>query len=198
MYGWMARNPWKTNFAVFLLLCCFVIGLLAFAHAFAPKDQRVCFVFPVWWRWVAWIGCIMAAHENLAAGLIGGGGALFAAWVAANSIVQQMRLPLLAREEDRIEREGPGARDSIALIWAIYDELRKANGKPGPMLKVVATFARGTLIETNRFIAEKLPLVADDFRRPIAVTLYDLSEAVKDGTPKLQRRSRTKIRSSAG
>ena len=91
----------------------------------------------------------MAAHENRAAGLIGGGGALFAAWVAANSIVQQMRLPLLAREEDRIEREGPGARDSIALIWAIDDELRKANGKPGPMLNVVAAFARGTLIETN-------------------------------------------------
>jgi hypothetical protein len=27
-----------------------------------------------------WFGCMMAAHENLAGGLIAGGGALLAAW----------------------------------------------------------------------------------------------------------------------
>lgn len=40
--------------------------------------SRSCFETPSW----RWFGCAMAAHENLAGGLIGGG-ALFAAWLAA-------------------------------------------------------------------------------------------------------------------
>jgi hypothetical protein len=33
----------------------------------------------------------MAAHENLAGGLIGGGGALFAAWLAGSVVREQIQ-----------------------------------------------------------------------------------------------------------
>jgi hypothetical protein len=39
----------------------------------------------------AWLGCAMAAHENLAGGLIGGGGALFAAWLAGSVVREQIQ-----------------------------------------------------------------------------------------------------------
>jgi hypothetical protein len=40
-------------------------------------------------QWPKWIGCAIAAHESLAAGLIGAGGALFAAWLAYSAVQQQ-------------------------------------------------------------------------------------------------------------
>lgn len=43
-----------------------------------------------------WAGCAMAAHEGLAAGLIGAAGALFAAWLAFDAVQEQ-----IAQERDR-------------------------------------------------------------------------------------------------
>ena len=37
-----------------------------------------------------WVGCAIAAHEGLAAGLVGAGGALLAAIIAADSVWQQI------------------------------------------------------------------------------------------------------------
>jgi hypothetical protein len=51
------------------------------------------------WRW---IGCAMAAHENLAGGLIGGAGALFAAWLAASAVREQIADE---RKRDRENKE---------------------------------------------------------------------------------------------
>jgi hypothetical protein len=76
-------------------LAAIIIGVLAFAHAWAPeasgefKTAR-CFVDIASSQFPKWLGCAMAAHQNLAGGLIGGGGALLAAWIAASIIGEQI------------------------------------------------------------------------------------------------------------
>ena len=55
-----------------------VVGILAFAHTFAHLEEgKRC--FPTGFlhaQWPKWIGCAIATHEGLAAGLIGAAGAL--------------------------------------------------------------------------------------------------------------------------
>ena len=76
-------------------LAAIIIGVLAFAHAWAPeasgefKTAR-CFVDIASSQFPKWLGCAMAAHQNLAGGLIGGGGALLAAWIAASILQEQI------------------------------------------------------------------------------------------------------------
>ena len=58
-----------------------VVGLALFLAQVGTTDSgKSCASVALW----AWVGCAMAAHENLAGGLIGGGGALFAAWLAGS------------------------------------------------------------------------------------------------------------------
>jgi hypothetical protein len=57
-------------------------------------------------QWPKWVGCAMAAHENLAGGLIGLGGALFAAWLAYSGAQLQLRnLNEEARKTARLRAE---------------------------------------------------------------------------------------------
>jgi hypothetical protein len=68
-----------------------ITASLAFAHTWAQiADGTRC--FPTIWtsQFPKWLGCTMAAHENLAGGLIGGGGALFAAWYAGSVVREQI------------------------------------------------------------------------------------------------------------
>jgi hypothetical protein len=41
------------------------------------------------WAFPRWFGCVLWTHETLAAGLIGAGGALIAAWIAWTAVQQQ-------------------------------------------------------------------------------------------------------------
>ena len=69
-----------------------VVGLLAFAHAFANLEGKPrCFPDFIHAQWPKWIGCAMAAHEDLSGGLIASAGALFAAWLAFSSVQRQLR-----------------------------------------------------------------------------------------------------------
>src|SRR5262249_23479090 len=43
------------------------------------------------WQFPKWFGCVLHAHENLAAGLIGAAGALFAAWIAWTAVQRQLK-----------------------------------------------------------------------------------------------------------
>jgi hypothetical protein len=42
------------------------------------------------WKFPLWFGCVLDAHDNLAAGLIGAAGALFAAWLAWRAVQHQI------------------------------------------------------------------------------------------------------------
>jgi hypothetical protein len=85
--------------ALFAALLGLAVLALAFAHAWdsVPPDSATrakCFETFGTAQWPKWIGCAMAAHESLAAGLIGWWAAIFAGWLAYSGILKQI-------EEDR-------------------------------------------------------------------------------------------------
>jgi hypothetical protein len=86
-------------FVVLLGLAVLALAALAFAHAWdavLPNASPRARCFETFWtaQWPKWIGCAMAAHESLAAGLIGLWAAIFAASLAYSGIQMQI-------EEDR-------------------------------------------------------------------------------------------------
>ena len=63
-----------------------IVLVLMWAHA-GTNESPKCAEVGGW----PWLGCLMAARENLAGGLIGAGGALFAAWLAWRALREQIR-----------------------------------------------------------------------------------------------------------
>jgi hypothetical protein len=89
----VARNHRRiVLFVLFVaLLGLAAILALAFAHAWDASATRAeC--FETFWtaKWPKWIGCAIAAHESLAAGLIGLWAAIFAAGLAYLAIQMQI------------------------------------------------------------------------------------------------------------
>ena len=110
--------------AVIVLLTGIGLGIVALLLTFAdtysvPEGTRCA---PSFWKsqWPKYIGCAMAAHQDLAAGLIGGAAALLAAgvaaWVAFAGIQEQ-----LAEEREREERLR--AQEIAALKASIYSDI---------------------------------------------------------------------------
>jgi hypothetical protein len=65
-----------------------------------------------------YIGCAMTAHEDLAAGLIGGAGALFAAWLAFDAVQEQLGEERERRRQQQIEAK----RAAVICITEPVDE----------------------------------------------------------------------------
>jgi hypothetical protein len=84
-------------FVIGAVLIAVVISLLTYADTF-DLGERAGRCGSSQWR--AYVGCAMAAHEDLAAGLFGGAGALFAAWLAFDAIQEQ-----LGEEQERRRRQ---------------------------------------------------------------------------------------------
>lgn len=64
----------------------FIAGVLSAADTWSNAPTPRCALqLPL-----KWLGCVMAAHENLAGGLIAAGGALLAAWWAGAAVWQQI------------------------------------------------------------------------------------------------------------
>jgi hypothetical protein len=107
------RVIWGT--AIFVVLVAFVIGMLTFADSYAlTEGTKRC--APGFWKsqWPMYFGCAMAAHEDLAAGLFGGAGALFAARLAFDAIQEQLgeeRERRLSREVDAKKRPLSASRN---------------------------------------------------------------------------------------
>jgi hypothetical protein len=110
-----------TGCTIALFLMVAVVAALGFAHANSIGSTHC---FPAFRnaQWPKWIGCAMAAHENLAGGLIGLAGALFAAWLAYSGAQDQLRkLNDDARETARlraVERFNQACTDLDALKLA--------------------------------------------------------------------------------
>ena len=84
-----------------------VMLILAFIDA---EDKKLCapmFLHFQWPKqWPHFSGCTIAAHDGLAAGLIGAAGAIWAAWLAYTSVQMQIAAETEARErQQREERE---------------------------------------------------------------------------------------------
>ncbi len=73
------------------VLIAVVAGTLAFADSYTIHEAgRRCATNFGKTKWPMYLGCAMTAHEDLAAGLIGGAGALFAAWIAFDAVQEQL------------------------------------------------------------------------------------------------------------
>jgi hypothetical protein len=117
----MSLRRWITALVVAIFIALCVAGLLAFAHTFAPAkmangESTKCFDTILTSQSPKWLGCTMAAHENLAGGLLGAGGALFAAWLAYTATqLQIQKAELEARRSRKLiaEEKLLGARQEI-------------------------------------------------------------------------------------
>jgi hypothetical protein len=111
---------WLTVVAVAGGLPLVVIGLLAFADTYAHINSGArCFDTIRSAQFPKWVGCVMAAHESLAGGLIGFAGAIIAAWVAYSAVQDQLRnTNEQLRKAERLraeERINEAARDIRTL-----------------------------------------------------------------------------------
>ena len=88
------RFAWAAVIGVALISAA--VGALWLADTYASDAATYCST--TLWPW-QWLGCAMAAHEGLAAGLIGAAGALFAGWLAFDAVQEQ-----IAQERDREAR----------------------------------------------------------------------------------------------
>src|SRR5262245_11119479 len=67
-----------------------------------------------------WLGCALAMHENLAGGLIGGGGAIFAAWIAWHAVMRQINAEA-DQAYDALRVEVETIVDMLNIYWRIVD-----------------------------------------------------------------------------
>jgi len=74
-----------------------------------------------------WFGCVLANHEGLSGGLIGGGGALFAAWTAWSAVMRQIQSDrkMATLKEDTayeaIKIELGLVVDIVTMFWRVVD-----------------------------------------------------------------------------
>jgi hypothetical protein len=86
------------GFSLFGVLATVVILILAFAHAWGSPQGGIgaqaarCFIDFGHSKFPMWLGCVMAANETLAGGLIAAAGALFGAWLAFSALKEQIAL----------------------------------------------------------------------------------------------------------
>src|SRR5438105_5063897 len=106
-----------------LVLLAVIILLLGLAQG-ASTGDRLCvptlahlkspYNFPTWF------GCALAMHEGLAGGLIGGAGALFAAWVAWQAVMRQINAEA-EQAYDAVRVELEPVVDMLNLYWRVVD-----------------------------------------------------------------------------
>ena len=131
----------------------FVFFVLAAAQAGSPTPS-------CGWRFPRWFGCVLATHENLAAGLIATAGALFAGWLAYSAVQEQIRLSrsvdLAALEAVRLQ-----VRELFELLnqaWRAIDSAlmpglgaKRKKSKFVRALVVLGTLPQSTVIDTIDF-----------------------------------------------
>ena len=123
-----ATHVAKAALCVVLALVVIVILILAFAHAWAPGAapdlSKRCFETFGTAQWPKWIGCAIAVHESLAAGLIGAGGALFAAWLAYSTVQQQFAHLEAERARLQAEAKETAVVSLVQIVHAAGSTLR--------------------------------------------------------------------------
>lgn len=124
----MKSYPRAISLVFAIILVIFVILAAADAGMVIPAGQRCSLG-------LAWFGCLLANHEGLSGGLIGGGGALFAAWIAWRAVMDQIRSDreLATHKEDityeAICTELDRVIGILDMIWRVVDAALAKHGK---------------------------------------------------------------------
>lgn len=96
----------RTVVAITIVLGTILIthGALALAEIGASIKCDPTFTSVKWpIGWARWLGCSIALHESLAAGLIGTGGAIFAGWLAYSAVQLQLSEQHKEAQQKQIE-----------------------------------------------------------------------------------------------
>jgi hypothetical protein len=113
------------------------------------------------------LGCMMAAHEGLSAGLIGAAGALFAGWLAFDAVQEQLRDARESNERqlrayvliDKAEFARPDTPEGDHEHWAIHIIFKNFGKTPAYAAKITA--AGGMNIPAADTLALPLPSNAE-------------------------------------
>lgn len=97
-----------------IAIIVFIYAILAVANIAPLNNQRE-------WKFPKALSCLLGARENLTGGLIGGAGALFAAWVAWLAVRQQIYF----ERQKRREAELDNLWRNINFLRSDLDELIK-------------------------------------------------------------------------
>ena len=120
------RHRISTAIIVGLAVIAVVILLLTFADSFSVSEAHCSSGF-LKSKWPLYVGCIIAAHEGLAGGLIGAAGALFAGWLAWSGVQVQIAAEERRATADRVEVEQVLQSDLdtfaevLGAIWKILE-----------------------------------------------------------------------------
>jgi hypothetical protein len=196
--SWLARVRFRRVirtlcYLVFVpVLICYVLLILAFAHAFAHLEERhikSCFAEGfVNAHWPDWIGCAIAAHESLAAGLISSAVAVLGAVIAVDAVWQQIknnrqkiqdgevRRDKLARQ--RLELERANIQRVVGYYSRLLQPFNEAQGTDdNAYIKGLNRLARsGNLTQFYGTLPSELrPIVRDAYER-----LHQLNVAVNN------------------
>jgi hypothetical protein len=138
----MKRRRWIAGCLFGAALLAAVIGVLAFATIWTPSElgQR-CLEDVAHSQFPKWLGCAIAIHEGLAAGLIATAGVIFAAWLAFMGLQDQIgmaqRNELEAKRIAHTKRVQDAERD--------LDRVRTAHGFVETLAGEFKAFASGAL-----------------------------------------------------
>ena len=119
----MSGRQFRQGVVLAVVLLAVIVLLLGLAQDGSTGD-RLCvpslvhLKFPI--QFPTWFGCALAMHEGLAGGLIGGAGALFAAWMAWQAVMRQINAEAdQAYDAVRVELEP--VVDMLNLYWRVVD-----------------------------------------------------------------------------
>jgi hypothetical protein len=165
-----------------------IVCILGFAHAFADLEQsKRCFSTGFGHaQWPKWIGCAIAAHEGLAAGLIGAAGALLAAIIAADAVWQQIgdgrqQVQILDQRRERLELY------NLRRVVEYYSRLLQPFDEAPGAEDIKYVDGLNTLYKTGNLVAffgslppEYQGIVRDAWER-LSILNYALKEVQKIG-----------------
>ena len=89
---------WISGLVILCAMVAIAVAILVLVTISDPDHASKC----VTEFSVRWLGCAMAVHETLAAGLLAAIGALFGAWLAFNAVQDQ--IDMAKRNERKAER----------------------------------------------------------------------------------------------
>jgi hypothetical protein len=123
-----------------IVLCCAMIAssiaVLAFVTSWDIERAGKCFADITHSQFPKWLGCAMALHESLAAGLLAAIGALFGAWLAFNAVQDQIGM---AKQNEREAARLKAERD----MQEAYRDIERLNSAKSFVNHMVQSFPQG-------------------------------------------------------
>lgn len=164
-----------------VLCCAMVVGaiaVLALVTIYDPDHARKC----VSEFSVRWLGCAMAVHETLAAGLLAAIGALLGAWLAFSAVQDQIGM---AKENEREAARLKAERQ----MQEVYREIDQLGAAKQFISLMVQSFPQGV---SSRELGEQLLRFRRGGRLDMTHSLFaDAPEGIADSIAAIMTQLRT-------